>query len=72
MWSQELHRDDFFPRCYQTCGAFKLLRWCAKVDFIGVCTDNHIPSAVCEYWRTDGYSVDPLLRDGNELLLFPK
>lgn len=73
LWSSEFHRDDISPRCYQSCGAFKLLRWCGKCDFVGVCTDGHNPNnSKCEFWRTDGYSIDPLLREGNELLLFSK
>lgn len=73
MWSIEMHRDDIAPRCYQTCGNFKLLRWCGKTDFVGVCTEGHTPNNPhCEFWKTDGYSIDPLTRDGDELLLFPK
>ena len=73
MWSPEYHRDDIAQRCYQTCGAFKLVRWCGKTDFVGVCTDGHTPNDThCEFWKSDGFSIDPNIRNGNELLLFPK
>lgn len=73
MWSLEYHRDDITPRCYQTCGAFKLVRWCGKTDFVGVCTEGHMPNDPhCEFWQSDGFSIDPNIRNGNELLLFPK
>lgn len=65
--------EDIAPRCYKTCGAFKLLRWVGKCNFIGVCTLGHLPTNPrCEFWQSDGYSIDPLLRDGDSLLLFPK
>ena len=73
MWSPEYHRDDIAPRCYQTCGAFKLVRWCGKTDFVGVCTEGHTPNDThCEFWKSDGFSIDPNIRNGNELLLFSK
>lgn len=73
MWSNELHRDDIVPRCYQTCGNFKLVRWCGKTDFVGVCTEGHMMTDPnCLFWISDGYSIDPLKREGNELLLFNK
>ena len=73
MWSPEYHRDDVAQRCYQTCGAFKLVRWCGKTDFVGVCTEGHTPNDThCEFWKSDGFSIDPNIRNGNELLLFPK
>ncbi len=73
MWSIELHRDDIAPRCYQTCRNFKLLRWCGNTDFIGVCIEGHIPNNPhCEFWKTDSLSIDPNLKEDNQLLLFPK
>ena len=72
MWSSEYHRDDIAPRCYQTCGVFKLVRWCGKTDFVGVCTEGHmLNDTQCEFWQSDGISIDPNLRKGNEMLLFP-
>lgn len=73
MWSTIMRRDDIAPRCYQTCGNFKLLRWCGRADFEGVCTEGHMPNdPQCEFWKSDGFSIDPNLREGDELLLFAK
>ena len=72
MWSERFCRDDISKRCYQTCGKFKLLTWLSKDDFEGCCTGGDNPTnPYCENGESDGLSVDPLLRDGTELLLFP-
>ena len=41
-------------------------------NFEGCCTGGHLPNnPYCENWESDGLNVDPLLKDGAELLLFP-
>lgn len=72
-WSITLHQNDIPPRCYQTCGNFKLLRWVGLTEMEGCCTEGHTPNnPACKFWESDGHSIDPLTRDGNQLLLFPK
>ena len=72
-WSITLHSNDIAPRCVQTCGNFKLLRWIGRLEFEGCCTDGHTPNnPYCKFWVSDGLHIDPLLQDGKQLLLFPK
>ena len=73
MWSERFSRDDIAERCYQTCGKFKLLAWLGNANFEGCCTGGYLPTnPYCVNWESDGIHVDPLIKDGEQLLLFPK